>query len=282
MSNLSNFTGRISRPIMRLGLKVRAKSPTILLVTGLGSIAAGVAMAVTTAYTLKPELEPVLDDIRDEKSPHRKAALTEAAKIIGIRFWKPLSAMALGTACIIKGHTILTGRNAALMVAYAGLQGVFDKYRDQVKEAIGEEKEARYYLESQGSERVDDGSDPAVIRMATASPYAKWFDESSKEWHRNHDYNLMTLHTVQNYMNDLLRLRGHVFLNEVYDRLGLPRTKAGCVVGWVYNRDDNAGDNLIDFGYLTATDQESREVINGYSKAILLDFNVDGMIWDLI
>ena len=115
--------------------------------------------------------------------------------------------MALGTACIIKGHTILTGRNAALMVAYAGLQGVFDKYRDQVKEAIGEEKEARYYLESQGSERVDDGSDPAVIRMATASPYAKWFDESSKEWHRNHDYNLMTLHTVQNYMNDLLRLR---------------------------------------------------------------------------
>ena len=50
MSNLSKFTGRISRPIMRLGLKVRAKSPTILLVTGLGSIAAGVAMAVTTAY----------------------------------------------------------------------------------------------------------------------------------------------------------------------------------------------------------------------------------------
>jgi len=49
--------------------------------------------------------------------------------------------------------------------------------------------------------------------------------------------------------------------------LGFERTKEGSVVGWVM---DN-GDDYVDFGMLDLWK-------NGY----LLDFNVDGVIYDLL
>jgi hypothetical protein len=79
----------------------------------------------------------------------------------------------------------------------------------------------------------------------------------------------------------MLRARGHVFLNDVYDSLGIPRSKAGAVVGWVLNR-NGEGDNFISFGVFDGTTQEIRDFVNGYEGSILLDFNVDGVIYDKI
>ena len=73
-----------------------------------------------------------------------------------------------------------------------------------------------------------------------------------------------------------------MFLNEAYDQLGIPRTKAGAVVGWVYNEKDPVGDNYIDFGIYDPKDEKARDFVNGYERVILLDFNVDGYILDLI
>lgn len=83
-------------------------------------------------------------------------------------------------------------------------------------------------------------------------------------------------------MNDLLRSRGHVFLNEVYDCLGIPRTKAGQIVGWVYSKDNPVGDNYIDFGIYDVYKPAIADFVNGYERSILLDFNPDGNIWELI
>jgi hypothetical protein len=83
----------------------------------------------------------------------------------------------------------------------------------------------------------------------------------------------------QQYANDLLHARGYVFLNDVYDMLGIDRTKEGQIVGWVYNKNNEVGDNFVDFGIL----ETNRETEDGsYEPAILLDFNVDGNILDLI
>ena len=89
----------------------------------------------------------------------------------------------------------------------------------------------------------------------------------------------MFLRTEQQYANDRLRAVGHLFLNEVYDRLDIPKTKAGQIVGWVYDPKNPKGDNFVDFGMcemLRQTDDGEREPV------ILLDFNVDGNILDLI
>ena len=91
----------------------------------------------------------------------------------------------------------------------------------------------------------------------------------------------MFLHAQQEYFNNMLRARGHVFLNEVYDALGIQRTSAGSMVGWVM-RKDGKGDNFIDFGIFDGDKPRARDFVNGYERSILLDFNVDGVIYDLI
>lgn len=112
------------------------------------------------------------------------------------------------------------------------------------------------------------------------SIYARYFDESCKGWTKDPDYNKMFLCHQQNYCNDKLRAKGYLFLNEVYDQLGIPRTKAGAVVGWVYDEENPIGDNKVDF--CIHSFDANRDFVNGYNNVVLLDFNVDGNILDLI
>lgn len=120
---------------------------------------------------------------------------------------------------------------------------------------------------------------PIDRELYSVSPYARWFNETCLGWNRIPENNLLYLHCQQNYANELLRSRGYLFLNEVYDILGIPRTKAGQVIGWIFDTDNPVGDNYVDFGLL---DTRHENFINGYEKSVLLDFNVDGMILDRI
>ena len=61
--------------------------------------------------------------------------------------------------------------------------------------------------------------------------------------------------------------------------LGLPRSKAGQVVGWIYDTCNPVGDNFVDFGLY---DKCNEDFINGFEKSTLLDFNIDGVILDRI
>lgn len=111
------------------------------------------------------------------------------------------------------------------------------------------------------------------------SPYAVFFDETCPGWLPNSEMNKMFLVQQQNYANELLRAKGYLFLNEAYNIIGAPRTKAGQVVGWIYDENNPIGDNFVDFGIYNI---RNRSFVNGYEKSILLDFNVDGCILDLI
>ena len=105
------------------------------------------------------------------------------------------------------------------------------------------------------------------------------FDNENPNWHPTLEYNILFLRAQQNYLNDLYQKRGHLFLNEVYDQLGLPRTQAGAIVGWVVSKD---GDNFIDFGIYDASRPGAADFVNGYENSVMLDFNVDGVIYNLI
>jgi hypothetical protein len=99
------------------------------------------------------------------------------------------------------------------------------------------------------------------------SQYEKVYDEKSPNWNHEELYNLMFLKATSSHVNDILTVRGHVFLNEVYDALGFPRTPEGQLVGWIKDGD---GDGVIDFG------------IQDDKTPYQLDFNVDGVIYDKI
>ena len=80
-------------------------------------------------------------------------------------------------------------------------------------------------------------------------------------------------------------------MNEVYDALGLPHTSEGCLVGWLKAPADpvaaiaagkQVGDGFIDFGVFGGEGRGAREFMSSWDDKILLDFNVDGVVFDKI
>lgn len=184
----------------------------------------------------------------------------------------------LSIAALTSSHITLTRRNAGLTAAYSAVAASFETYRDRVRKELGTEKELDLY-HGVGVEKVDVDGKPKEVRLLDPnglSMYARIFDESNGNWHKNAELNRVFIQCQQNYFNQILHARGHIFLNEVYDRLGFERSKAGAVVGWVLSE---VGDNYVDFGIF---DTASSRFVNGVERSIVLDFNVDGVIFDKI
>ena len=193
---------------------------------------------------------------------------------------------ALSVAAIMGSHGIIMKRNTALVASYNAIDQAFGRYRDEVKTELGEDKERDVFERSSHPLMSDeDGTVGNGVRqrsnLGQGSIYAKWFDETSPYFDRNADVNKMFLLVKQQHFNRKLISDGFVFLNDVYEELGIPRTQAGQLVGWVYDPEDPNRDCAIDFGIFDAADNV-RDFVNGFEKAVLLDFNVDGQINDLL
>ena len=214
-----------------------------------------------------------------------------------IKLYGPaISLGVLSITAILGGQHILRKRNVAVMAAYKLCEESFTNYRSRVKDELGEEKDRQFYYgmtEETVKDKVKstDGKTKTVTKKVEKAPdhlysqYARFFDEANVNWDKSPEQNMYFLKMVQNQMNDKLKARGHVFLNEVYDALGFERSEAGQLVGWVWNKDNTAmeaGDGFIDFGIFDGNDYAKRAFVNGDERSILLDFNVDGVIYDLI
>lgn len=202
---------------------------------------------------------------------------------------------------ILASNNILRKRNVALAAAYATVDKSFKEYRGRVVERFGEkvDKELKYNLKAKKiTETVKDEKtgetkkvkkEAYIVNPSDISEYARFFEKYTVDekgnsipnpnWENNNEYNLMFIKAQERYANDLLRSRHRLFLNDVYKMLGLPETKAGQIVGWVYDPENGSGDNYVDFGLYTDNLSYS-DYVNGFDPAILLDFNVDGNIWD--
>lgn len=283
--------------ITRLGgrtlLRLQKHSPEIL--TGLG-IVGGIASGVMASKaTLKVEeivdeskqyLEVAKKDTANDPGAYNKQAAyvyTRTALRLGRLYGPAISLGLASVTCILSAHGIMRKRNAALLGAYKVVEQAFSEYRARVEEEVGPEKERELYYATR-KEIVEDAeltNKPPHDKkqpVGALSIYAKCFDETNPNFVGNPEYNLYFLRARQNYVNDMLKVRGHMFLNDVYDQLGIPRTKAGSVVGWVRGN----GDDFIDFGVYDKNRPMAMEFINGNENAIWLDFNVDGVVYDLL
>ena len=139
-------------------------------------------------------------------------------------------------------------------------------------------------LEIEGCEIIDLKTEAVEnkSKLDTGMPneYARLFDDSCQGWSKDPEYNLTFLRTQERWANDVLRTKGYLFLNDVYDMLGIKRTKIGQIVGWIYDEKNPIGDNYIDFG-IDIEDNTEIADMDG-NRFILLDFNVDGNILDRI
>ena len=186
-----------------------------------------------------------------------------------------------GIACLTKSHNILMKRNAALTAAYVTLERTYKAYRAKVRDTIGEDKEAELHYEVQKDlhekEALVEGKGKKKKGGTGPSIYSKWFDETCTPFSVSPEANVMFLHFQQRWANDRLQARGFIFLNEVYEQLGLPATEAGTIVGWML---DGEGDDQVDFGIFNSKTDEVRHYVknDGTGAPILLDFNVDGPV----
>lgn len=308
--NKTEIMVNLTRTFNRTGLKLKKHSPEILLAAGVVGVVASGVMACKA--TLK--VEEIIDDAKhkidtihevsadptmaekysEEDSKKDLAIVYTQTAIKFIKLYGPSVALAgVSLGCMIGSNRILNKRNVALAAAYATVDKGFKEYRGRVIERFGKEldKELKYGIKAKEIEEVSvDEKGKEVSTKSTVevmdpnsySPYSIIFDDGNTGWDPDPELTKYFLIQQQNWANDRLKAKGHLFLNEVYDMLGAKRTKAGAQVGWVYDEKNPVGDNYVDFGIFDIYNPKSRDFVNGYEKVIILDFNVDGVILDLI
>ena len=299
----------VTRGLHKAGFQLKKHSPEILLATGVVGVVGSAVMAckaTTKVNDILDEAKELVDAVHSvandpEREEYSEADGKKAISIVyartGLKFVKLYGpSVLLGAAsigCILASNNIIRKRNVALAAAYSAIDSSFKGYRSRVIDRFGEEldRELRYNIKAKEVEEIvtnEDGTKQTIKKTVEVadpnlnSDYAKFFDEACAGWSKNPEDNLYFLKCQQNWANERLKAKGHLFLNEVYDMLDIPRTKAGNVVGWVYDEVHPIGDNFVDFGIYDINNPAKRRFVNGDERSILLDFNVDGPIWDLL
>ena len=319
--NKSNFLTMASGALHKAGFKFQKHSPEVLVGVGVVGVVVSTVLACKATLKLSGIIEAHKKTVEQIHDVADKASIQQASDpdnaldysqddmkkdltityiqtgVKVVRLYAPSIALGvLSVTSILASHNILRKRNVALAAAYATVDKGFKEYRGRVIERFGErvDHELKHNIKAVDiTETVTDEKtgEPKEVKktidVATwedlgYSQYARFFDEGCKSWEKNAEYNLMFLRSEQQYANDRLKSRGFLFLNEVYERLGIEPTKAGQVVGWIYDPKNSVGDNYVDFGIYDVHRKSNRAFVNGYERCILLDFNVDGDILNRI
>lgn len=293
---------------------LKQHSPEIFLVAGIGGSIVSTVLACVVTYK---KLRPIVEDAEERMEYAQQMVdfsteqdFIKAKTLLGLTFfgelvkvYGPSAVIAiLSYGMLVSSNRILSKRNAAIVSAYAIVDTAFKQYRKRVQDELGNDVDEYLRWKKPLEEKMKvvpadrkvkaiefddldfadlpgelaDGED----QMGMPSQYARIFDNSSVYWRRDKGMNDFFLSTVQSQLNDKLRAQGHLFLNEAYDTLGLPRSEAGAVVGWVADGD---GDQFVDMDVFNPRNELNRDYVNGYQEdAVVLDFNVDGIILSIL
>lgn len=303
MKNKTEIMKSVNGVTSKAVMKLKKHSPEILVVAGIaGTVVSAVlaCKATTKVAEILDETKGTLDTIHEGMETgaiNGQEYTTEDGKKdtvvvyaqTGMKLAKLYApAIILGTlsiTSILASNNILRKRNVVLGAAYAAIDKSFKEYRGRVIERFGEQvdTELKYGIKAKKFEEIEvdpeTGKEKKVKKTVMVadpnlqSDYAVYFDSKSRNYETNPDYNRMFLKAQQAFANDKLQTRGHLFLNEVLDDLDLPRTPAGQIVGWT----KDGPDGYVNFRIV----EVERETEDGrHEPALLLDFNVEGNIWE--
>lgn len=281
----------VTQKLATVGHQLRQNAPHITFGVGAAAVVTGTVLACKATLHLESEIDRHDAAVYDAKENNIDSRVPgdiayTYARTAGrlAKLYSPSAILLVsGLGLMTHSHVTMSRRNKALTLAYAGLYKAFEEYRDRVREQIGEEAEFDLYhnVESETA-KDEEGNDISlkIVDPDTLAGTARLFDEYNHNWQKNAEYNKLFLQCQQNYLNDQLQARGHVFLNDVYDQLGMERTSQGQLLGWFIDDDpDYPGDGYIDFGIYNA---RNVDFVSGHEPSILLTFNVDGEIASLI
>lgn len=300
--------------------KVKFHSPELLIGAGVVGLVGAAVVAVRRGVrwhtAAKTEIVHDLETIKKaEGSPQytHEDRVRDYARVIGKGVWSFTQiygpSVAVGAASVVSilaGTGVLKGRLAAMTSAAATAQAALERYRSRVREKLGEDADYEFAYEVSAKKakiKHEDGTKESLVtyhlvpssgEWMAASPYSRLWDEDAIEWCANRDIQFLTLRSLENHFNQELNARGVVFLNDVYKALGLPMSKDAALVGWIkdYEKPKMAklaaelgripGDGVISFGVFENESPSARAYLAGDDNRVVLDFNVDGVIYDLI
>lgn len=304
----NEIMNKMSRSFNKVSFQIKKHSPEILVVAGVTGTVVSAVMACKATTKVSQILEESKKDIDSIHAATENEELTDVYSAedskkdlmivyaqTGVKLAKLYApAVILGglsVTSILASNNILRKRNVALAAAYATVDKGFKEYRSRVVDRFGKDVDYELKCDIKAKEIeetiVDDkGKEKKVKKTVnvansnTESDYARYFTSHNPYWEASPEYNELFLRARESYATDMLRAQGHLTLNEVYKMLGFEETKAGMVVGWVYDAENPVGDNFVDLSirkvYLPKENSDDLEL------AYALDFNVDGNIYDMM
>jgi hypothetical protein len=277
-------------------LKLSKHSPTIMVVSGVVGLGVTAVMAAHATRKLDPilethqkqrfDLELESADVQGRVEQKYLVQLYTHTSYELVKLYGPtLVVGSLSATSVLYGHKILKGRHLATMAAYTGLMEQYQAYRARVAETVGPQMERDIHQGAVGKWEEDpEHKGEYKLKSAFSDPEASYlrpfFDEANTNWTRDATANYLWLKAVQNHMNRILQIKGYVFLSDVYKALGMEPPQESIVTGWLFNSD--TGDQYIDFGFMGSSDPNAIAFCNGAERSVRLNFNIDGVIWDLI
>lgn len=302
--NLQLVKNAVTSRFGRQLLVARKHSPVVLFAAGVVGIGATVVLAsratlkaqavldkhrhaLETANSLYNDPKYKTDEYTDKDYKRDLAVVYSTTLVQLTKLYGPAVVLGLASIAALTGsHVVLSKRYASATAAYAAMHKGFQEYRKRVTDELGVDKdrEFRYGLvDKEVVEETEEGPVTKTIKTLGnkhVSIYARMFDQNtSSSWNKEPGYNRFFIQCQQNYANDMLKSRGYLFLNEVYNMLGLSWTKEGQLVGWVLG---DCGDGYVDFGVFEGDRFMGQEFVNGNERSVLLDFNVTGIMFDQI
>lgn len=301
-------------PVTARGLQIiKAKAPTILMVNGIICGIAATVTAVKRSplcEQARRDFETGMEkadmclsekvvhtnngDIPYDEKLYKKDCLNYHVRKYGsyLKAYTPaiiFGSISIGS--ILWSHGIMMKRNLALTAALTGVSRAFNDYRKNVREQYGDEADYNLRHNIVVEKQKVQEKDPETGKTKTVtkevkkekdgthcrgwSAYSRCFETGCRNWTKDPSTNRVALMSLETWANQRLRTRGYLFLNEVYDALGLDQTLAGSEMGWVWYHNDEEnpyGDNYVDFGY-----SRDPKFMEGLEASVWLDFNVDDM-----
>ncbi len=294
----------VSSSVARTKFTVKQHSPEITLAVGIVGVIGSTVMACKATTKLSSILEQHQQNVtaannllaegntavysKDDRDKDLFIMTVQTGAEVVKLYAPALILGSLSIMSIMTSHRILRQRTAAMAAAYTALDSEFKKYRKNVVEKYGEDadKALKYGLQEKtiAEENVDPETGEVVKTEKTVKTTEDdvpdiFSSDTARGYSKSEDYNNLFLDGQQNILNDMLSSRGYLFLNEVYERLGMEPTRKGQVCGWLYSKDgvNENGDNYVDFRRQPITEFNK----NGEEEtAWILDFNYDGIILD--
>lgn len=301
--SLKSMANVVTRTAGRQMLRVQKHSPSLLFGAGVVGVVAAAVLASRATLRLEDVLDETdanLDKVKmaeniakrngkqyteaDRRADVIKIYVRSGAKIVML--YAPAAIVGMASIAALTGsHIVLNRRNVSLTAAYAGLDKAYRAYRERVIKEYGADADVRLRYDTEEYDYVEETAEGPVIKKGqkiirnAADPYTVCFDPTNRNWQPEPWQNQFFLQCIQNYANDKLRAQGHIFLNEVFDMLGMPHTSAGAICGWVMG---NGHDDYVTFGIFDNDVEAGTLFAMGLENSVWLNMNCDGVIYDKI